>query len=172
MKNIFASIFLLISVFFFSQEAPKILKTNFSPKALSQKVTSLADKKIAIGDIFKKHQGKTFVIDFWASWCKDCINAIPEAKILKEKNPNIDFIYFSLDRSEDKWKTSLEKFGIQDSENYWFDAGWQNDFNNDIDLNWIPRFIVVDQKGKIAKYYAITPSNPDIQKTLDKLEKK
>ena len=37
-------------------------------------------------------------------------------------------------------------------------------------LNWVPRFIIVDQKGGIAKYYAISPTDPEMQKTIDQLK--
>ena len=47
----------------------------------------------------------------------------------------------------------------------------ENNFNNYIDLNWIPRYLVIDQKTKIAKYYAITPDDPEIQITINKLLK-
>jgi hypothetical protein len=56
-------------------------------------------------------------------------------------------------------------------ENYWFNEGWKNNFNNYIDLNWIPRYLVINQKSEIAKYYAITPEDPEIQKTIDELSK-
>lgn len=165
------AIFLSFSALFFAQEAPKILKTKFSPEALSQKITNIDGKKVDISEIFKKHSGQIILIDFWASWCKDCIQAISGIKALKEKNPDVDFIYFSLDRSEEKWRSGLKKFEIENSENYWFDEGWQNRFNKYIDLNWIPRFMVINQRGGIAQYYAIVPDDPEIQKTIDALKK-
>jgi hypothetical protein len=67
---------------------------------------------------------------------------------------------------------ALKKFNMKGKENYWFSEGWKNNFNNYIDLNWIPRYLVIDQKTKIAKYYAITPDDPEIQTTINKLLKK
>ena len=155
----------------FAQKVPEINKSEFSKDALSQKITSLEGKKLAISEVLKKHEGRILIIDFWASWCRDCILALPASKELKEQNPEIDFVYFSLDRSHEQWKRGLEKYQIADQENYWFDEGWKNNFNNYIDLNWVPRFMVIDQTGKIAKYYAIHPNDPAIQKTIDELTK-
>lgn len=161
---------LFMSLNLSAQEVPKINKTGFSKEALDQKITSSDGKKTTVDAVLKKHEGGIVVIDFWASWCRDCILALPTTKILKENNTELDFVYFSLDRSHEQWKKGLEKHDLANNENYWFDEGWKNNFNNYIDLNWVPRFIVVDQTGKIAKYYAISPADPDVQKTIDQLK--
>ncbi|SDE54373.1 TlpA family protein disulfide reductase [Riemerella columbipharyngis] len=171
MKKIFFAVAASMSLAVMAQETPKVLKTTFSKKALEQKVTTLEGKHTQIKDILEKHKGKIVVLDFWASWCSDCVKAMPKAKELVQKNPDVDFIYLSLDRNETAWKKGIEKHHIENLYNYWFSSGWKNDFNNDIDLNWIPRYIVVNQNSGIAKYYAITPDDPSIQQTIDQLSK-
>lgn len=172
MKKITSLLILFISYMIFAQETPKVMKTEFSQAALNQKITSLDGKKMSISSVLQKHKGEILIIDFWASWCRDCILALPSTKELKEKNPEIQFVYFSLDRSQEQWKRGLEKYEIAENENYWFDEGWKNNFNNYIDLNWVPRFMVVDQTGKIANYYAISPNDPAIQKVINELKNK
>ena len=169
MKKLLLSIFLSIGIGVFAQEVPKVQKTTFSEEALAQKLISQNGKKVSIKEVLKQHQGKIVIIDFWASWCRDCILALSKTDQLISKNPNVHFVYFSLDRSMAQWEKGLEKYGISGKENYWFDEGWKNNFNNYIDLNWVPRFMVVDQKGDIAKYYAIAPDDPEIQQTIDQL---
>ncbi|MBU4537549.1 MAG: thioredoxin family protein [Weeksellaceae bacterium] len=170
MKKIYSVLILLISLGVSAQKVPAISKTEFSKEALAQKIVSDSGKKVLIKDVLEKHKGKVLIIDFWASWCRDCILALPSTKELKEKNPEIEFIYFSLDRSNEQWKKGLEKYGISEYENYWFDEGWKNNFNNYIDLNWVPRFMVIDQKGEIANYYSISPNDPEIQKAINLLK--
>lgn len=172
MTKRFQFFFLLISISFFAQKVPEINKTEFSKEALEQKITSLEGKKLSIAEVLKKHEGRIVIIDFWASWCRDCILALPATKEFKSKNEDLDFVYFSLDRSYDQWKRGLEKYQISSQENYWFDEGWKNNFNNYIDLNWVPRFMVIDQRGKIAKYYSIHPNDPEIQKIINELKTK
>lgn len=171
MKRIFVVFALAFSAMFFAQTVPTVLKTEFSTAALAQKITYQNGKKMAISEVLNKYEGKILIIDFWASWCRDCILALPETKVLKENNPEVEFVYFSLDRSHEQWKKGLDKYGIATEENYWFDEGWKNNFNNYVDLNWVPRFLIVDRNGAIAKYYAISPTDPDIQKTIDSLKK-
>ncbi|MBV6881861.1 thioredoxin family protein [Epilithonimonas ginsengisoli] len=171
MKRILIYLLVMVFQFGFSQEVPKVLKTKFSKEALAQKLQDKDGKEISINQILKQHKGKVVILDFWAGWCRDCLKAFPKAKELEEKNPNVNFVFLSLERSKDGFLKSLEKHEMTDKENYWFSSGWKNDFNNYIDLNWIPRYIVVDQRADIAKYYAITPDDPEIQNTIDKLLK-
>ena len=161
----------MVFQFGFSQQVPKVLKTKFSIEALAQKLQDKSGKEISINEILKQHKGKIVILDFWAGWCKDCLKALPKAKELEANNPNVNFVFLSLERSQDGFLKSLDRFQMTDKENYWFASGWKNDFNNDVDLNWIPRYIVVDQKSAIAKYYAITQDDPEIQSTIDKLTK-
>ncbi len=170
MKILSVLLFFVPSVVF-AQKIPKVSKTAFSKEALSQKITSQDGKKISVSEIMRKHEGKILIIDFWASWCRDCILALPSAKELKEQNPAIAFVYFSLDRSYEQWKRGLDKYEISGNENYWFDEGWKNNFNNYIDLNWVPRFIVVDQKGAITNYYSIHPNDPQMLQIIEKLKR-
>ncbi|ROI00809.1 TlpA family protein disulfide reductase [Chryseobacterium daecheongense] len=155
-----------------SQEAPKVLKTTFSKEALQQKLEDEEGKNITIQQILDQHKGKVLVIDFWAGWCRDCLKALPKAEELEKNNPNIDFVFLSLERSKEGFDKSLERFDMKEKNNYWFASGWKNDFNNYVDLNWIPRYMVIDQKSAIAKYYAISPEDPEIQSTIDQLLKK
>jgi len=171
MKRILIYLLLVVFQFGYSQEVPKVLKTKFSKEALAQKLEDKEGKAISINEILKQHKGKILILDFWAGWCRDCLKAFPKAKELEAKNPNVNFVFLSLERSKEGFLKSLDRFEMADKENYWFSSGWKNDFNNYIDLNWIPRYIVVDQKSAIAKYYAISPDDPDIQKTIDKLTK-
>lgn len=171
MKRILTVSLVLICQLGFSQQVPNALKTKFSKEAVAQKVQDEAGKEITIKDILHQHKGKVLVLDFWAGWCRDCIQALPKAAELESHNQNIDFVYLSLERNQEGFLKSLDKFDMKDKENYWFAAGWKNNFNNYIDLNWIPRYIVVDQKSNIAKYYAISPDDPDIQATIDRLTK-
>ena len=172
MNKLIILIGLTINSLGFSQEVPKVLKTSFSKEALAQKVTDTNGKTITLNKIIKQHKGKILVIDLWASWCRDCLNAMPKAKELEANNPNVDFVFLSLDRNYDAWKNGLVKHQMENKENYWFHEGWKNTFNNYIDLNWIPRYLVVNQKSGIAKYYAIVPDDPEIQKTINDLSKK
>ena len=169
MKKFNLILCLLFCTLLFCQKESNVSKKDFSAEALAQKITTIKGKKVAISEILKAHKGEIIMIDFWASWCQDCIKAMPKTKELVAKNPNVTVLYFSLDKKEDAWKRGIEKHQLSEKEHYWFDAGWKNKFNNEIGLDWIPRIMIIDQQGKIALYSAISPDDVEIQKAIDAL---
>ncbi len=44
-----------------------------------------------VREILKKHQGKVTVIEVWASWCSDCVKAMPKLKELQANHPDVDY---------------------------------------------------------------------------------
>ena len=156
-------------MFIHAQKIPEVLKTEFSTEALSQTITNIEDQQVNIASVLEKHKGKIVIIEFWAGWCRDCLIGMPASHKLQESNPDVEFVYLSLDRTKDSWKRGITKLNLQKGDNYWFHTGWKNDFTAYVDLNWIPRYIVVDQKGDIAKYYAVSADDPEIQETINSL---
>ncbi len=172
MKQLFWLIALVLCTAGYSQKPVTSIKKEFTEEVLQQKIMSFDGKKITVGEVLKPYEGKVLIIDFWASWCRDCILALPKTEEIKNRFPDVEFVYFSLDRTFDQWKRGLDKYQIAGSQSYWFDEGWKNRFNNYIELNWVPRFMVIDQQGKIADYYAISPEDPELLETLQKITSK
>ncbi|KQR93679.1 alkyl hydroperoxide reductase [Chryseobacterium sp. Leaf180] len=170
MKNIFTVLLLAVFTLGCSQKKPAVDKKAFTQSALSQKLQDKDGKSITVKEILAAHKGKTVVLDFWAGWCKDCLKALPKAKELEANNPDVDFVYLSLERSPEGFEKSLARWEMKEKENYWFSTGWKNDFNNYIELNWIPRYMVISPDSQIALYYSISPEDPEIQKTIDLLK--
>jgi thiol-disulfide isomerase/thioredoxin len=80
MKKIIA----LLVGFLASCSNSKTEKTTFSKEALSETLLATDGSQVAFQDILKKHEGKTMVIEMWASWCKDCVKAMPKIKSYKQ----------------------------------------------------------------------------------------
>lgn len=53
----------------------------------------LSIKKWLKGEkVEKLEKGKTYVVEFWATWCGPCIQAMPHVTELAKKNPDVTFI--------------------------------------------------------------------------------
>lgn len=169
MKILQTIIFSLIIVqLAFAQEAPAISKTAFTKEALLQPLYGLDGDETSAGDILAAHQGKTVLLYIWAMWCPDCLKGFPELYAFQEANPDVPVVYFSLDREEQQWKNGIEKFKLS-GVHYWFKTGWKNDFTNAIDLNWIPRYLIIAPDGSIAHYYSVKADDPALQQAVDAL---
>jgi thiol-disulfide isomerase/thioredoxin len=164
MKKIFA-LFIAFATF----SCTNAQKNSFSKEALSETLLTTSGGQLAFQDIIKKHEGKTLVIEVWASWCGDCIKAMPKMKELQANNPDVAFVFISMDKTADKWAIGIEKHQLI-GDHYMANDQMKGVFANAIDLDWIPRYIIVDKTGKIALYRAIETDFDKINKTLKKLK--
>jgi len=144
---------------------------TFSKAALTEKLTAFDGNTTNLGDILKKHKGKAIVIEVWASWCGDCVKAMPKLKDLQANNPNVDYVFISMDKAEDKWRAGIEKHELK-GDHYWAndEKMMKGAFGTAIDLDWIPRYIIIDAKGNIVTYRAIEKDFEAMDKTLKTLQ--
>jgi thiol-disulfide isomerase/thioredoxin len=142
---------------------------EFSNESLSKKIISIDNKEISFEEILKKHNGKVTVIEIWASWCGDCVKAMPKVKEMQSDNPNVDYVFISMDKSFEKWQAGIEKHELK-GDHYWATDGMKGEFGKSINLDWIPRYIILDKKGKIIIYRAIETDFDKINEQLKKLK--
>ncbi|WP_435416245.1 TlpA family protein disulfide reductase [Polaribacter aestuariivivens] len=140
--------------------------TEFSELALSDKAYTLSDKEISIQEILNKYKGKKVLIDVWASWCGDCIKGLPSVKNLQKEFPNVVFLFLSVDKSKTAWKNGISRFNIN-GEHYNLRKGMKNgEFVDFLNLGWIPRYLVIDEQGKIKLFKATRASDSNIVEAL------
>lgn len=114
----------------------------------------------------KDFRGKYLLIDFWASWCGPCVEAIPALKELYNtwQPKGLSVISISLDDKRDHWITALQKYQLpwpQISEL----KGWQSKVAVQYHINSIPTTILLDPAGKILAV------DPDLSRLLPSLLK-
>lgn len=139
-----------------------------------RKIHSIYDLplKDTMGNTFalKGFKGKYVLIDFWGSWCGPCIANIPALnQIIKDySNDSIQIVSISLDKDVETWKSSIVKHnfpGLQLSDL----KGMESLAAIYCKVLSVPRYIVVDQNGKIINYNAPQASEPGLKELLDKL---
>ena len=143
----------------------KAQKKEFSKEALAENVVAMDGSEVSFQSILDKYKGKTLVLEFWASWCGDCVKAMPKIKELQKNNPDVVYVFFSCDKTFDKWKEGIVKHELK-GDHYLVKDGMKGSFGKSLDLDWIPRYIVVNKKSKISLYRAIETDFELIQKTL------
>ena len=117
-------------------------------------------------------KGKIVYIDVWATWCAPCIKQVPYLKELEKiyHDENIVFVSISVDRKESKktWKQMIEEKqlgGIQ----LFADQSFNSEFMKAYSVNSIPRFILIDDEGKIINPEAPRPSYEKTKMLINEL---
>lgn len=155
----------IVIVFFLFTFLAQAQQKSFSEAALNDVFLSENKEEITLSEILQQYKGKTVFIDIWASWCKDCIVGMPKVQKLRERNPDVVFLFLSLDKETESWKHGIEKYGVV-GENYFIPSGWKGPFCSSIDLDWIPRYMVINSEGGISLYKAIETNDKNLLKAL------
>ena len=99
-------------------------------------------------------QGKIVVLNFWATWCKPCVQEMPELQALHQelKAKNVQLLGIGIDSP-----SNISEFAQKHQISYpLFAAGMEGtalstSFGNQV--GGLPYTALIDQNGKIAKTY-------------------
>ena len=117
------------------------------------------------------YRGKILYIDTWATWCGPCKREIPFLKTLEESyhGKNVQFISVSTDKDVDAWKSYIKKesmSGLQLHQSQIMEKTMSYLYA----VNSIPRFVLIDEAGKIVSVDAPRPSSvEEIHRLIDRV---
>ncbi len=108
---------------------------------------------IRFQDILIKNKGKVIYVDYWASWCAPCIEAMPYAEKLRKEygDKNIVFVYLSSDNDQSAWKKATEKYSLSHFENSFLSLNHNNsEFIKALEIQAIPRYMIYNANGRLV----------------------
>ncbi|MDB5258329.1 MAG: thioredoxin [Chitinophagaceae bacterium] len=110
-------------------------------------------------EYINKKQGKVKVINFWATWCKPCMEELPYFEQIHRdyKDKNVEVLLVSLDQASmtDKVKASLRKNNIT-AKVVLLDEVDFNKWINAVDTTWsgsIPATLVISKNNTTKAFY-------------------
>ncbi|MCG2459715.1 redoxin family protein [Flavobacteriaceae bacterium F89] len=145
---------------------------RFTQAALLDTLIDTQGNRVTFASVLKKHEGKPVFIDIWATWCRDCLVAMPQLHELMDDAKKVDFVFISLDRNQDSWRKGIEKYDLGQREHYFSVEGWKSDLFSSIDLDWIPRYMIIGPDGKIELFKAIKLDDIELKRIIDLNHKK
>jgi thiol-disulfide isomerase/thioredoxin len=130
-----------------------------------------SNNELNIKKIIQQHTSKYYLLDFWATWCAPCIQNMKSIHNM-ELPKNLDIIYISMDKSinREKWLTKTNELNLSNS--YLFIENENNKKTiQEIELNQLPRYILLDKNFNVLNFNMITPQEGDFLKELKNLVK-
>ena len=99
----------------------------------------------------KDIQGKVTLIDFWATWCKPCIEELPNIETVYNNYKNKDFevVSISIDKEIERAKNYNKKNPFSWKYSLFSEGEFNYDLAKRFQLVTLPKPILIDQEGKI-----------------------
>lgn len=118
----------------------------------------------------EKYKGKVVYIDFWASWCGPCkgymdLSKELHAKFTKKQQKKIVFLYVSIDSDTAVWHRAIRQASVK-SVHVLSPGTSDNSLGYFFGMTGLPRFVILDKKGRVASLIAKTPYQKEVYDEL------
>jgi thiol-disulfide isomerase/thioredoxin len=139
-------------------EHPELARAKMAPNF---RLTTLDGKTLTLESL----TGKVVLIDFWATWCGPCRNALPHIRQIAKKFDGQPFVVLSISQDSDqaKWNEFVEKNGMT-----WlqYRDGASGPISKQFGVHAIPATFTIDADGVLEDQHV---GDADIEGKLKKL---
>jgi len=157
----------------YSKKMESLLKNNNSPSNNIKIIKETSEDFFSF--IQKNFTNQRVYLDLWATWCGPCLLEFsitpPKFKETLSKY-KIKQVYFSIDEDNfEKCKKTTEKLNLEGL-NFYSNTQLTNSIKEiiyDSESLSIPRYIIIDENGKILSTNAPRPSDPALIQLLKEL---
>jgi thiol-disulfide isomerase/thioredoxin len=105
----------------------------------------------ASGAAFPEFRGKVILLDFWASWCGPCRNALPNLKRLQAVYGDADFVVISISADDDEsaWHAFVSSHNMTWPQRLDSDGSIQSQF----EVNALPTYVLISRDGRVLQKF-------------------
>jgi len=117
----------------------------------------------ASGAAFPEFRGKVVLLDFWASWCGPCRNALPNLKRLQAIYGGADFVVISVSEDDDEsaWHAFVSSHNMTWPQRLDSDGSIQSQFG----VNALPTYVLIGRDGTVLqKFVGEAPSESIVER--------
>ena len=126
-------------------------KATIGSPLIDLEIKNTAGKVMRLSDQIPTDQGLV-LIDFWASWCGQCIAAFPELqRLMTEYKGKVSLIGLSIDTNDAAWRRAMAKHPHAWPQYCTTPGGYKDLFQKYQIGNGVPYFLLVSPARKVVK---------------------
>jgi thiol-disulfide isomerase/thioredoxin len=149
----------------------RVITTLERSSDLRINATPSISKEKLMETIISKYKGKVVLVDFWATWCSPCKEAILEMESLKAelKDKGIVFVYISNESSPRiRWEYEIKAIG---GEQYYLARTEADYLSKSFGFKGIPSYLIYNRNGELKHKFTGFPGVDKMREMIDLLLK-
>lgn len=100
----------------------------------------------------ESYNNQIVYLNFWASWCRPCMKKMNEMKSTQSEleKKGVVFMHVSLDRNEDKWKSTIKNQQF-DGVHLFATGDIDSNIAKDYEVRGLPQYFIINKEGRFAE---------------------
>lgn len=135
------------------------------PLVSSGQSTRIIDTTYAtLDELWAQFAGKVVYVDFWASWCRPCIEEVPAARTLQAEwagESDMVFLMLGYNDKKDRWRQAIEQHEIP-GVHYFLSTEQSQAARRQFGITAIPHYALVNRAGEIEYVQTVGPDYPNL----------